>query len=62
MFTAGHILNNIARIMSGGVFCIIAACSSGETDVKDDVIAHVDQHTLTFAELRKKSAGWPQCR
>ncbi len=57
MFTAGHILNNIARIMSGGVFCIIAACSSGETDVKDDVIAHVDQHTLTFAELRKNLPG-----
>ncbi len=43
--------------MSGGVFCIIAACSSGETDVKDDVIAHVDQHTLTFAELRKNLPG-----
>ncbi len=57
MFTAGHILNNIVRIMSGGVFCIIAACSSGETDVKDDVIAHVDQHTLTFAELRKNLPG-----
>lgn len=43
--------------MSGGVFCIIAACSSGDTDVKDDVIAHVDQHTLTFAELRKNLPG-----
>lgn len=59
MNSTGHILNNIYRIMSGGVvLLLLASCSSAGTGSEDaGVLAQVGSQKLTLKDLRKSMPG-----
>jgi len=59
MNTTGHILKNIARIMSGGVVLLAVACmsSTGSSEADADVLAQVGTQKLTLSKIKRIMPG-----